>query len=182
MMRTIYLMILSVLSFFILPAFAQKNQAKNYRITLGKVPETAVYTDGHDGKYSVWGASMVKGEDGLYHIFYSRWPKDIGWSWVTDSEIAHAVSVSPYGPWKFKEVVFHRRGKQYWDGWCTHNPTVHKFGNKYYLYYMGNTGDGQIKGRPGKEVLNWTHRNNQRIGVALQTARMGLGNATIIRS
>ena len=172
-MRTIYLMILSVLSFFILPAFAQKNQAKNYRITLGKVPETAVYTDGHDGKYSVWGASMVKGEDGLYHIFYSRWPKDIGWSWVTDSEIAHAVSVSPYGPWKFKEVVFHRRGKQYWDGWCTHNPTVHKFGNKYYLYYMGNTGDGQIKGRPGKEVLNWTHRNNQRIGVAVADSPNG---------
>ena len=46
---------------------------------------------------------MVKGEDGLYHIFYSRWPKDIGWSWVTDSEIAHAVSVSPYGPWKFRK-------------------------------------------------------------------------------
>lgn len=110
---------------------------------------------------------MVKGDYGLYHIFYSRWLKSLGWAWVTDSEIAHATSESPYGPWNFKDVVLERRGKEYWDGWCTHNPTVHKFGNKYYLYYMGNTGDGIVTRTPGKEKLNWTHRNNQRIGVAV---------------
>jgi predicted GH43/DUF377 family glycosyl hydrolase len=39
---------------------------------------------------------------------------------------------------------------------------VLKFGAKYYLYYMGNTGD-----RKKTNGLNWTHRNNQRIGVAV---------------
>ena len=32
---------------------------------------------------------------------------------------------------------------------------------KYYLYYMGNTGNGKAM-----ENLNFTHRNKQRIGVA----------------
>jgi hypothetical protein len=59
-------------------------------------------------------------------------------------------------------VVLSARGSQYWDGLCTHNPTVHRFGKRYYLYYMGNTGDGKIT-----DKLNFTHRNNQRIGVAL---------------
>jgi hypothetical protein len=45
----------------------------------------------------------------------------------------------------------------------THNPTVHFFNGKYYLYYAGNFGDGKIT----SPQLNWTHRNNQRIGVAI---------------
>lgn len=158
---------------FIMFTSISKTKYVHYDISLGKVPLSAMFTDGDDNKYSVWGASMVKGEDNLYHIFYSRWPKKIGWSWVTDSEIAHAVSKSPYGPWTFKDVSLPRIGKGYWDGWCTHNPTVHKFNNKYYLYYMGNTGDAKITCIPQKEVLNWSHRNNQRIGVAVADSPNG---------
>ncbi|MEM9080499.1 MAG: glycoside hydrolase family protein, partial [Verrucomicrobiota bacterium] len=47
-------------------------------------------------------------------------------------------------------------------GLCTHNPTVHHFDGTYYLYYMGNTGDGKPMA-----TLNWSHRNNQLIGVAV---------------
>ncbi|MFR9566575.1 MAG: hypothetical protein SNH13_04890 [Rikenellaceae bacterium] len=86
-----------------------------YEISLGKVPMTAVFKNGDDTTWSVWGASMVKDEDDLYHIFYSRWPKNLGWSWVVDSEIAHATSKSPYGPWEFSDVTLPRRGKEYWD-------------------------------------------------------------------
>ena len=25
--------------------------------------------------YFNWGGSILKGEDGMYHLFYSRWPK-----------------------------------------------------------------------------------------------------------
>lgn len=32
---------------------------------------------------------------------------------------------------------------------------------------MGNTGDGKVVGKPGQSKLNWLHRNNQRIGVAV---------------
>ena len=39
--------------------------------------------------YSIWGGSLVKGEDGKYHMFYSRWPKAPGWVWVSHSEIRY---------------------------------------------------------------------------------------------
>jgi hypothetical protein len=113
--------------------------------------------------YYVWGGSVVKGEDGCYHLYYSRWKKETNFSgWVTHSEIAHATGPSPTGPWTVTGVALPRRGAAYWDGLCTHNPCVRKFGGRYYLYYMGNTGNGQIS-----KGLNWTHRNNQRIGVAV---------------
>ncbi|MFI3278369.1 MAG: glycoside hydrolase family protein [Rikenellaceae bacterium] len=151
----------------------EKPKDVSYEIKFGKIPMTAVYKNGDDDKWSVWGASMVKGEDNLYHIFYSRWLKAPGWSWEVDSEIAHATSKSPYGPWEFSDVALTRRGKEYWDGWCAHNPTIHKFDGKYYLYYMGNTGDGKVLCTPEKRVLNWTHRNNQRIGVAVADSPYG---------
>ena len=138
--------------------------APDLKIEFGKVSQKSVFVS---EQWSHWGGSVVKGDDGLYHMLYSRWPKKLGWAWVTDSEVAHAVSKTPLGPFKHKDIALPRRGKEHWDGWCTHNPTVHKFGGKYYLYHMGNTGDGEIVGYPGKQLLNWQHRNNQRIGVAV---------------
>lgn len=145
-------------------ANADAPAAPDLKIELGPVSRDAVFAS---KTLSHWGGSLVKTEDGRYHMFYSRWPKELGWAWVTDSEIAHAVSSSPFGPYEFKDIALPRTDKRHWDGWCAHNPTVHKFGDKYYLYYMGNTGDGKVVGRPGKQTLNWTHRNNQRIGVAV---------------
>jgi hypothetical protein len=136
----------------------------DFKIELGQVAEKSVFKN---DTMSIWGGSLVKGDDELYHMFYSRWPKNLGWAWVTHSEIAHAVSTSPFGPFEYKDVTLPIRGAQYWDGLCTHNPTIHKFNNKYYLYYMGNTGDGVNTCPPGGEKLNWVHRNNQRIGVAV---------------
>lgn len=150
-----------------LPANSQQiraPQAKDMKIEFGAVAKSSVF---RSETMSIWGGSLVKDDNGTYHLFYSRWPKKLGWAWVTDSEIAHAVADSPFGPFEFEDVALPRRGKNHWDGWCTHNPTVHKFGSKYYLYYMGNTGDGEIVGSPGKQKLNWYHRNQQRIGVAV---------------
>jgi hypothetical protein len=135
-----------------------------YQLRLGEVPASAKF---ESGTMSIWGGSLVKGDDGLYHMYYSRWPKALGWAWVTHSEIAHAVATSPFGPFEFEDVALPVRGAEYWDGLCTHNPTVHKFGDRYYLYYMGNTGNGIVAGAPGKHKLNYIHRNNQRIGVAV---------------
>ncbi|MEM9674569.1 MAG: glycoside hydrolase family protein [Bacteroidota bacterium] len=137
---------------------------EDYKIEFGKVSRESVFIN---DSLSIWGGSLVKGEDGLYHMYYSRWPKRLGWAWVTDSEIAHAVAESPFGPFEFKDVALGRTSKEEWDGWCTHNPIVHKFGDKYYLYYMGNTGEGEVVSSPGQPTLNWQHRNNQRIGVAV---------------
>jgi hypothetical protein len=124
------------------------------------VPATAKF---EDPDYYIWCGSMAKGDDGRYHLFYSRWPRRHGFSaWLTHSEVAHATGDSPLGPFAHRDVALPARGAQFWDGLNTHNPTILRFGEKYYLYYTGNTGDGvPTKG------LNWTHRNNQRIGVAV---------------
>lgn len=123
-------------------------------------PETAKLSD---PDYYIWCGTLVRGDDRKYHLFYSRWPKKYGYSgWVTHSEVAHAIGDSPLGPFRFADVTLPARGKEFWDGLCTHNPTVLRIGNKFYLYYMGNTGDGQAM-----KDLNWVHRNNQRIGVAV---------------
>ena len=114
-------------------------------------------------------AQWSRGDDGKYHLFYSRWPSALGHlAWVTHSEVAHAVADHPLGPYRHVDVALPVRGKNFWDGLCTHNPTVVRFGQKYYLYYMGNTGDGLAL-----PDLNWTHRNNQRIGVAVADSPNG---------
>lgn len=130
------------------------------------VPATAKFAD---PDYNIWCGSGTKGDDGKYHIFYSRWPRKLGHlAWVTHSEVAHAVSDSPFGPWKHRDVALPARGTNFWDGSCTHNPTILRIGGKFYLYYMGNFGDGVT----GKS-LNWTHRNHQRIGVAVADSPNG---------
>ncbi len=136
----------------------------------GPVPDVAKWIQPVSGSsvfrepgYNVWCGSVVEGKDGKFHLFYSRWPLSTGHlGWVTHSEIARAVSDSPLGPFKPAGVVLPERDASFWDGLCTHNPTVVRIGDKYYLYYMGNTGD-----RAKTNGLNWTHRNNQRIGVAV---------------
>ena len=116
-----------------------------------------------DPEFYIWGGSMVRDEEGKCHLFYSRWPRELHHeAWVTHSEIAHAVADDPLGPYEHVDVALPQRGAQFWDGLCTHNPTVHQFDGKYYLYYMGNTGDHKTM-----KTLNWVHRNNQRVGVAV---------------
>lgn len=155
----------------ILIAFNSCDQKNNDKATPGEldlhsmiqpIPATAKFIN--DSSY-IWCGTMVKSHiDQKYHLFYSRWPREYGFSaWVTSSEVAHAVSDSPFGPFEFKDVTLPHRGPEYWDGMYTHNPTVHFFDGKYYLYYTGNFGDGKIT----SPDLNWTHRNNQRIGVAI---------------
>jgi hypothetical protein len=133
---------------------------------LRPVPESARLID---PDYYIWCGTMARGEDNKYHLYYSRWPRKLGHNaWVTHSEVAHAVGASPLGPFRFVDVALPARGKEFWDGLCTHNPTILRGGDKFYLYYMGNTGDGQAM-----TTLNWVHRNNQRIGVAVSDSANG---------
>lgn len=91
--------------------------------------------------YWVWCGSVIKGEDGNYHMFASRWPKTqpMHPGWIFSSEVVRGVSNTPEGPYTFAEVVLPARGPQYWDGRMTHNPRIFKQGDKYVLYYIGST-------------------------------------------
>jgi hypothetical protein len=138
----------------------------DFAAMLQPVPLTAKWADTN---FNIWCGSAVKGDDGKYHLFYSRWPRALGHkAWVTHSEVAHAVSDAPFGPWAHRDVALPPRGTNFWDGSCTHNPTVLRIGGKFYLYYMGNYGDGVVR-----QPLNWEHRNRQRIGVAVADSPNG---------
>lgn len=164
----------SVASFLLLllslSSLSQRTSSQNDELDLAAmmqpIPAAAVF---RDPGYFVWCGTMVRSGDGKYHLYYSRWKISTGFeSWVTASEVAHAVGGSPTGPFVFHDVALPPRDRRMWDGMVTHNPTVQKFGKKYYLYYTGNTGDGVIQ-----PTLNWTHRNNNRVGVAVADSPNG---------
>ncbi|WP_443938507.1 glycoside hydrolase family protein [Pedobacter sp. MW01-1-1] len=115
----------------------------------------------HDD-YWVWGSSMVRTNDGLCHLFYSRWPKSGPFSdWLLHSEIAYAVSKNPEGPYTFKKVVLSDKAGGAWIKGMAHNPHVHKFGDNYYLYFIST----DLKNTDITKRINITA--SQRIGVAV---------------
>ncbi|MCT4587006.1 MAG: glycoside hydrolase family protein [Carboxylicivirga sp.] len=127
-----------------------------------------------EGYYN-WGASIIKGDDGKYHLFYSRWQHSF-YAWLTHSEVAHAVSDSPAGPWKYIGTALTSDGRGKWDAITAHNPKIKKFGNKYYLYYIStHMGDKAYDDDLLLEICKtgyshplWnTLRRNQRTGVAV---------------
>lgn len=125
--------------------------------------------------YWVWCMSVVRGDDGQYHGFASRWSDTLSFRhWVTSSEIVHCTSPTPEGPYTFRDVVLPARGAQFWDGKMTHNPTIHKIGNKYALFYIGTRygyDAAQIK-TLSREQHNEA-RSQQRIGCALADSPWG---------
>ena len=116
-----------------------KEKSKNELFhNLGKAPRTPAFQC--EG-YWVWGSSVIQGDDGKYHMYVSRFPKSLPFhpGWMVASEIVHAISPTPEGPYKFSDVALPARGAQYWDGRSTHNPRIFKYNHKYYLIYMGST-------------------------------------------
>lgn len=153
-----------------------KHQSKNELFHhLGQAPRTPAFES--EG-YWVWGSSVVKGEDGKYHMFVSRFPKSLPFhpGWMIASEIVHATSDTPEGPYKFSDIALPARGAQYWDGRSTHNPRILKYKNKYYLIYMGST---HPFANPTYEQLTldspWCTigRSNKRIGLAVADSPYG---------
>lgn len=131
-------------------------------------------------EYHVWCGSVVRGEDGLYHMFASRWPRGLPFDphWITNSEIVRAVSKTPAGPYEFQEVVLAPRGAEFWDGRMTHNPTIHRAPDgTYLLFYTGTTYSGPAP-TPQNPEDGWTplviaaHRG-QRIGLATAPSPAG---------
>lgn len=127
----------------------------------------------------VWCGSTIKGDDGKYHMFASRWSNSTGFSpyWLTNSEIVHAVSDRAEGPYKFSEVALPPRGAEFWDGQMTHNPAIRKSGDTYLLYYTGTTYKGA---RPSKEnpvgetdALKLEAHQGERIGLATSKSPYG---------
>jgi hypothetical protein len=127
--------------------------------------------------YWVWCGSVVQGEDGRFHMFASRWPKQLPMhpGWLVQSEVVRAVSDTPEGPYRFEEVVLPARGAEYWDGRSTHNPHIVRHKDMYLLYYMGST---HPFAEPEDNVLAM---DDPRVIAARSNKRIGLATATSVR-
>jgi hypothetical protein len=109
--------------------------------------------------WHVWCCSPIQDDDGRIHVLFSRWPLETGHAgWLTDSEIAHAVASCPEGPYTVTGTVLKGRGRRHWDARTIHNPTIHKVGERYALFYIGNS-DGTAA--------------SQRIGLAMSDSPAG---------
>lgn len=75
-----------------------RSQKYDFHAMLQPLPCTAVFSD---SDYNIWCGSTVNGDEGNYHLFYSHWPSKLGHvAWLTHSEVAHTMSLSPLGPFK----------------------------------------------------------------------------------
>lgn len=94
----------------------------------------------------VWGGSCVE-VDGTYHLFASRWPEETGFpqGYRTHSEIVRATADNPLGPYEFQEVVIGAREAGYWDAGMAHNPTIHRIGDRFVLFYNGSDEDSRYR-------------------------------------
>ena len=103
----------------------------HYRLGTAKI-EGAFRQEG----YWVWGSSIIEGQDGTFHMYVSRWPKTLKFhpGWMVASEIVHAVSETPEGPYAFSDLALGGRNPQYWDGCSQFNPKVFRHEDTYILF------------------------------------------------
>jgi len=132
-----------------------------------------------DPDYFHWGGSVIRDEDGVFHMFYSRWPRDNPrgfYGWLYESEIAHATASSVEGPYKHHRVVLKGFGKpqpERWDASNAHNPHVARMKDpvsgkcRYYLYFVATRDDDNMENDWMDNIIN------QRIGVAVADSLMG---------
>ncbi len=170
---------IAALMMFCVTLPAQDNLDLGSRI--GKVDSSGIIRN--DGYY-VWCTSVIKGDDGKYHMFYSRWkhgtrtPDDDPMNYIFNgfrgwgkySEIAYAVSDRIEGPYRYQKTILKGDGdKAKWDRFTMHNPQVRKFGRYYYLYYISNSYDSSLYAGNTSFSEDWKHwlryNSTQKIGV-----------------
>lgn len=131
---------------------------------------SAFQVDGH----FVWGGSIIKGEDSRYYMVYSAPETGVypfNDAWVLGSKLGLAVSQRPDGD--FKQLGFFMNADGFtpdsssWDAQTLCNPTLCRFNNKYYLYYVGSKDRGNQGVYSKSDTLPRRHRVQQflQIGV-----------------
>jgi hypothetical protein len=133
-----------------------------------------------DAAWFHWGGTPVLGDDGKYHLYYDRWPRNNGRlmsGWLYVSQVAHATSSHPEGPYTFQDVAVQGAGDKpagRWDAVTAHNaycvrlPDPDAGGKlRYYLYFISN--------RDSNNMFNdwYDHIVNDRIGVAVADSPNG---------
>jgi hypothetical protein len=141
----------------------------NLNAQIGSVDSAGIF---FSADYYTWCSSVIKGEDGKYHMFYSRWPHgkrkadddsmnhifDGFRGWLKYSEIAYAVSDKLNGPYRYVKTILKGDGDtSRWDRYTMHNPQIRKFGKDYYLYYISNSFNANFPFKDSSKRREWHH-------------------------
>lgn len=180
--RKIFRLIFFQLTFLLVCFSAAKAQEDlNLNAGIGLIDSSAIFLSNN---YYHWCSSVIKGEDGKYHMFYSRWShgkrtaEDDSMNYIFNgfrgwnkySEIAYAVSDNLNGPYHYVKTILKGDGDPgKWDRFTMHNPQVRKFGSTYYLYYISNSYDSTLQFNNPNFSKDWKHwlqyNATQKIGV-----------------
>lgn len=101
--------------------------------------------------YSYWDGPIIKGPDGKYHMFASRWGQSGGhWAWLSSVGV-HAVSDSVMGPYVDKGLTWSNN-----SGGKGHNLTILQLKDGTYASVVSDTRPGDFFTAPS---LNgpWTY-------------------------
>lgn len=139
---------------------AGKDKCSDFCNSLSPVGRILEFKD-----WNVWCCSPIYDDPGNVHVFFSRWRGEHN-NWLSNSEIAHAFADKPEGPYQLTGTILKGQGEGHWDANTIHNPTIHKVGNYYALFYIGN--NLQVA-----DMNNAHHASTQRIGLAISEKLQG---------
>lgn len=96
-----------------------------------------------------WGGSIIAGgaREG-FHMFAAAFPNGTLSDWETGSIVVRLEAPAVVGPYEYRETVAGPRGGEpgtgtresaglHWDSLSCHNPTVHRIGDEYVVFYIG---------------------------------------------
>jgi len=149
-------------------------QSVDVEIVNGDASQVSGYSCFTLEDHFVWGATPIKA-DGKYYIIFSAFETGIYKftdAWVLGSKLGLAVSDKPDGDFHHLGFFLNTDGftpdTSSWDAQTVHNPHIRKFGDKYYLYYIGGTdpiGTVPIKSSKGELDRRSRVQQWQKIGV-----------------
>lgn len=122
----------------------------------------------------VWGASPIKTDDGNYYLVYAAFEAGevpFTTAWVTGSQLGLAVSDRPDGNFRQLGIFYNKDGyredNSRWDAQSVHNPHLRRFGDKYYLYYIGTSDAGNETVKSATGTLDRRSRLQQSLQIGV---------------
>jgi len=86
-----------------------------------------------------WGASILQENASSFHLFASYFEGGDLDTWKSTSVVTHAWAPNATGPYVMDETTLIKPSgvTGQWDASNCHNPTVHKIGSEYVIFYIG---------------------------------------------
>lgn len=97
--------------------------------------------DTHLKNWCYWDGMILKGDDGRYHMYGSRWPQTVlhAQGWKIESKAMHAVSDNVMGPYKDQGLCWPQ-----WNGGKGHNVSALRMSDGHYAVVTSEITKGEV--------------------------------------